>query len=233
MNSAVILAGGLGTRLRSVLPDIPKPMAPINGRPFLEILIDYWITQGIKKFILSVCYRHEVIINHFGNNYNGALIEYVIENEPLGTGGALMLASKKLSCNQPFLLLNGDTFFEIDFNLLKNTYKKNNADWCFSLFRIGENSRYMSMELSNLGVIKSLNSGFSKHDTLVNGGVYLVNPLALRFNNTSKIIIHSLEDNIFPHAMSIGQKMIGQEFNGLFIDIGIPEDYTKAQLIFG
>lgn len=85
--TAVILAGGLGTRLRSVVTDVPKPMAPIEGRPFLEYLLDYWIDQGIERFILSVGYRGDVIVDHFGNGYRRVPIAYAFESQPLGTGG--------------------------------------------------------------------------------------------------------------------------------------------------
>lgn len=87
MTTAIVLAGGLGTRLRDAVPDLPKPMAPINGRPFLEFLFEYWRTQGVERFILSVGYRCDAIIDYFGENYRGAMIEYVLEQTPLGTGG--------------------------------------------------------------------------------------------------------------------------------------------------
>ncbi|MDQ3186754.1 MAG: NTP transferase domain-containing protein, partial [Pseudomonadota bacterium] len=93
--SAVILAGGIGSRLRSIVPDLPKPMAPVSGRPFLEYQLDYWISQGISSFILSVGYRHEAIVDYFGNSYKGAELDYVIERIPLGTGGGLLLAVEK------------------------------------------------------------------------------------------------------------------------------------------
>ena len=95
MTSAVILAGGLGKRLRSAVPDLPKPMAPINGRPFLEHQMRYWIAQGINHFVLSVGYRYKMIIDYFGAQFEGVSLEYVIEEAPLGTGGGLVLASKK------------------------------------------------------------------------------------------------------------------------------------------
>ena len=96
MITAVILAGGLGTRLRSVVPDLPKPMAPVNGRPFLACQMDYWLQQGIQHFVLSVGYRHQSIMDYFGSNYCGSPVEYVVEDTPLGTGGGLLLAVEKL-----------------------------------------------------------------------------------------------------------------------------------------
>ena len=99
MTTAIILAGGLGTRLREAVPDLPKPMAPVNGRPFLEYLIDYWIEQGVKRFVMSVGYLHQDIVRHFGYRYRGVEIDYSVEESPLGTGGALLLASSKLKSN--------------------------------------------------------------------------------------------------------------------------------------
>ena len=102
MTSALVLAGGLGTRLRSVVSKLPKPMAPVRGRPFLEHLLDYWLHQGVNHFVLSVGYLHELIIDHMGSNYKGAMIEYVIEESPLGTGGGLLLGAQKNWPRQAF-----------------------------------------------------------------------------------------------------------------------------------
>ena len=128
MPSAVILAGGLGTRLRSAVPDLPKPMAPIGGRPFLEYQLDYWIVQGISRFVLSVGYRHEAIMQHLGTRYKGIELEYAIEKRPLGTGGGLLLAAEKASRGGPFLLLNGDTYFAADWKVLNAYALAHDAD---------------------------------------------------------------------------------------------------------
>src|SRR5690349_1824955 len=143
MPSAVILAGGLGTRLRSAVPDLPKPMAPINGRPFLEYQLDYWIAQGIKRFVLSVGYRHEAITKHFGFRYKGVELEYAVEERPLGTGGGFLLAAEKVGRREPFLLLNGDTYFGVNLNILNACALEHDADWCMSLFRTSAKGRYM------------------------------------------------------------------------------------------
>lgn len=228
MTSAVILAGGLGTRLRSAVPDLPKPMAPISGRPFLEHQLDYWIKQGISNFVLSVGYRHEVIIDHFGNRYKDASIDYVIEKTPLGTGGGLLLAAEKIGKNDPFLLLNGDTYFAVDLKALIAFSSANDADWCFSLFRTNETGRYMGIDVSPQWKITSLRSGAGQPNRLANGGVYWVSPRALigePFSPGDKV---SLEDDIFPAAIAVGQRLMGIEFSGTFIDIGVPDDYHRA-----
>ncbi len=227
MTSAVILAGGLGTRLRSAVPGLPKPMAPIGGRPFLEYQLDYWIAQGIDRFVLSVGYRHEAIMGHFGPRYKQAELEYAIEEKPLGTGGGLLLAAEKVSPGEPFLLLNGDTYFAADWKELNAYAMAHDADWCFSLFRTSEQGRYMGIELSPQGRITSLKSGSTQGSRFANGGVYWVHPRALRgFRASSEKV--SLEDDLFPDALVAGQRLFGIEFTGSFIDIGVPDDYHRA-----
>jgi len=229
VTTAIILAGGLGTRLRSTVPDLPKPMAPIGGRPFLECQLDYWIAQGITLFVLSVGYRYEVITDHFGSNFKGAAIDYVIEREPLGTGGGLLLAAQKMSNELPFLLLNGDTYFEVDLKALNEFSLRNEADCSFSLFCPNEIGRYMGMEVSPKGQVISLKSSRNLSHPLANGGVYWVRSQALlldEFTCGDKI---SLEDDIFPACLASGKRLFGLEFPGKFIDIGVPDDYRRAQ----
>lgn len=227
MPSAVILAGGLGTRLRSVVSDVPKPMAPVGGRPFLEYQLEYWINQGISRFVLSVGYRHEAITEHFGSRYKGVELEYAVEEEPLGTGGGLLLAAEKLKQDTPFLLLNGDTYFEADWNVLDACAVEHNADWCFSLFKTIEKGRYMGIEMSDQGLITSLKSGVEQGPRLANGGVYWVHPRALSGDWRSGERL-SLEDDLFPQALAAGRRILGIEFRGTFIDIGVPDDYHRA-----
>lgn len=228
MTSAIILAGGLGTRLRSVVPDLPKPMALIGGRPFLEYQLDYWIAQGVSRFVLSVGYRHEVIVDYFGNSHKGAELDYVIEQTPMGTGGGLLLAAEKIDSAAPFLLLNGDTYFAVDLKALTEFSQANDADWCFSLFRTSEEGRYMGLNVSPQGQISSLKSGTGHLGRLANGGAYWVHPRALfggKFSSGDKV---SLEDDVLPTAMASGQRLFGIEFPGTFIDIGLPDDYHRA-----
>jgi D-glycero-alpha-D-manno-heptose 1-phosphate guanylyltransferase len=230
MISAIILAGGLGTRLRSAVPGLPKPMAPIGGRPFLEHQFDYWITQGISHFVLSVGYRHEAIVGHFGNRYRDAELDYVIEKTPLGTGGGLLLAAEQIGKDASFLLLNGDTYFAADLKTLIQFSVANDADWCFSLFRTNEQARYMGLDISSQGKITSLNTNIGGPAHLVNGGVYWGKSgasISAIFSPGDKV---SLEDDIFPAALAAGQCLVGVEFPGAFIDIGVPDDYHRAEV---
>jgi len=109
---AVVLAGGLGTRLRAAVSDVPKPMAPVQGRPFLERLLDYWIGQGVQRAVLAVGYMHETVRKHFGEQYRNCAIDYSVEQQPLGTGGALV-QTLPLVQGKTFLVLNGDTYFAV------------------------------------------------------------------------------------------------------------------------
>ena len=233
ITAAVILAGGLGTRLRSEVPELPKPMAPVAGRPFLEHLIEYWVKQGISRFVLSVGYRHEAISGYFGTSFLGARIDYAVENTPLGTGGGLLLAAQTLPQDRRFLLLNGDTYFAVNVNALADFAASKDADWCFSLFRAQETGRYMGMDLSPEGQIQTLKSGTGQLGRLANGGVYVVHPRIMAKLHVAAGDRASLEDDIFEVALQAGQTMVGLECDGRFIDIGIPQDYWRAAEVIG
>lgn len=227
---AIILAGGLGTRLRGTVPGLPKPMAPINGRPFLEYLMDYWIEQGISRFILSIGYLSQMIIDHFGKKYRETSIDYIIEESPLGTGGGLLMSAKGLT--EPFLVLNGDTFFEVDLKDLTAFHEKNKSGWTISLFSTTNLERYMSIEITKTGKILKMKVNNNQSSYLVNGGVYLINPSILK--DFKELIAKkiSLEDEILSECVSSGQAIYGLECFGGFIDIGVPEDYHLAQTFF-
>ena len=226
VKTAIILAGGLGTRLKKVNPKLPKPMAPINGRPFLEYLMDYWIEQGISRFVLSIGYLRQSIIDHFGKKYRETTINYIIEESPLGTGGGLLMSAKGLF--EPFLVLNGDTFFEVDLKDLTAFHEKNKSEWTISLFRTTNPERYMSVEITTSGKILKMKVNNNQSSYVVNGGVYLINPLALINMDKPQNKIISLEDELLPDFISSTRAIYGLECFGTFIDIGIPEDYYRA-----
>ncbi|MDS4013427.1 MAG: nucleotidyltransferase family protein [Candidatus Accumulibacter sp.] len=235
MDTAIVLAGGLGTRLRAAVPDLPKPMAPVAGRPFLEHLLDYWIAQGIRHFILSVGYKAEVIEARFGTRYRQASIDYAVEETPRGTGGGLLLAAARLTDRaRPFLVVNGDTFFAVSLDQLAEAHRAHDADWTFALFRTTENGRYLGMPLAEDGRIRSLDTGASEGERLANGGVYLVSPGALARAtaglDTGRAL--SLENDLLPTLMAQGGRLFGLPCTGSFIDIGIPDDYRRAGGLF-
>lgn len=232
MTTAIILAGGLGTRLRIAVPDLPKPMAPIHGKPFLEHQIKFWMAQGVTHFILSVGYQYEKIINYFGNQFNSANIEYVIEKTPLGTGGGLLLAAQKIKeRNKPFLLLNGDTYFNVDLKVLKLFAEKKESDWTFSLFRSHEKSRYLEVNADGDGLLH-FSAGHERISSgLVNGGVYWIQPRVFEKLSITAGEVASLETDLLPEIEKRGYRIYGHEFKSTFIDIGLPSDYENAKNI--
>jgi D-glycero-alpha-D-manno-heptose 1-phosphate guanylyltransferase len=137
---AIVLAGGLGTRLKEVLLDVPKCMAPVGDKPFLAYVLNYLENQGINKVILSVGYRKDYIINYFGNRYKNLAIYYAVENEPLGTGGAIKLALTQCSHDESFVL-NGDTCFPVDLKAMEEVHFSSAADITIAVKRIENASR--------------------------------------------------------------------------------------------
>ncbi len=227
MLEAILLAGGLGTRLRSTVPDLPKPMAPINGRPFLEHQMDYWIEQGVTRFVLSVGFMREKIMSHFQNEYRGIEIAYAEEIEPLGTGGGLVVAYQKLIGHQPFLVMNGDTFFEVDLKAFQKFHHDKHASVSLALFRVEANDRYMGVQVSSDEYIQKFKAeqGVSQ---LANGGVYILNHDVLKNIPWAPGAKLSLEDDLFQSIQQSGQQIGGMLFEGRFIDIGVPFDYQRA-----
>ena len=227
VKTAVILAGGFGTRLQNIVQDVPKPMAPINNRPFLEFQLDYWIQQGITKFILSIGYLKDSIIDHFGKNYKGAQIDYIVEIQPLGTGGGLLFSAKNI--DETFLVLNGDTFIEVDLNSLYKFHIESESTWTLALFKTSDFKRFLTLDVGQNGEILSLNSNQEISSGLANGGVYLIEPSTLKRVDYHSGDSVSLESQLLPNFIKNGGKLFGQECLGKFIDIGLPEDYLRAK----
>jgi D-glycero-alpha-D-manno-heptose 1-phosphate guanylyltransferase len=226
MLTAIILAGGMGTRLRSVVPHVPKPMALVGDRPFIEYQMDYWIYQGVTQFILSLGYKKEVFLNHFGNQYRSIPLIYAVEEEPLGTGGGLLHAAQDLK--HPFLVLNGDTFFEVELHKLLDFHQSHRSAWTFTVFRSEETSRYMGLTINKNNEILEFHSDLEGSERIVNGGAYLVDPSIIAATTHLNGQSLSLEDELLPILKHQGIKFFGYESAGNFLDIGLPEDYLKA-----
>lgn len=228
---AIILAGGLGTRLRSVVPDLPKPMAPISGKPFLAYLLDYWIKQGVERFIFAVGYKHEVIQKYFGNKYKHVEIKYEIETEPLGTGGGVLKSARQLLAKSPFLILNGDTFFAVNYSELLKHHLNHCADMTLSLIKVSKNDRYGSVLLDQSDRVCTLETQNKQTENLlINGGVYLVQPNLLNAYQ-GELEASSLENDLLPELLNKDKLISGFLASGKFIDIGVPEDYYQAELL--
>lgn len=225
---AIILAGGFGTRLKSVVNDVPKPMADINGRPFLAYLLSALSLSGVNKAILSVGYKHDVIQNYFENKYENTAIVYAIEKEPLGTGGGLKQALKNVE-GEDALVLNGDTFFNVDLKALYGFHKQRSAVLTLALKPMHKIERYGTAVTSGERVTGFEEKAF-KESGYINGGVYCVNRAIGKYldcygDNES----FSFEKDIIEKNIE-SLKPFGFVSDGYFIDIGIPEDYSRAKM---
>lgn len=169
---AIILAGGLGTRLKAITKDKPKPMADINGKPFLECLLDFLVAQGVRSVVLAVGYKAEFIQAYFKGEFKGVKILYSVENSPLGTGGALKKALQKCDEND-VLIFNGDSFFDI--NLREFCEKADKKSKILIALKMMENfDRYGQVELDAKGFITGFKEKRQCEKGLINGGIYLV-----------------------------------------------------------
>ncbi|HEF2457243.1 TPA: nucleotidyltransferase family protein [Campylobacter jejuni] len=212
---AIILCGGLGTRLKSVIKDIPKPMAPINNKPFLEFIFEYLKKQGIKEIILAVSYKYEVIKEYFKDEFLGIKIKYSIEKEPLGTGRAIKEALKFIK-NEAYVL-NGDTFFDIDLSKLK----LNRSKICLALKQMNDFDRYGMINIDKHGLVISFEEKVFKKQGLINGGIYLLTKDI--FNDFALQEKFSFEEFLQENYKKL--KARACIFDDYFIDIGVPEDY--------
>ncbi|MBI3044311.1 MAG: NTP transferase domain-containing protein [Betaproteobacteria bacterium] len=226
--NVILLAGGLGQRLRGAVPDVPKPLAPVAGRPFLEHLMDYWIGQGATRFVLSVGYKHEMVEAHFGAAYRSLPVEYAVEREPLDTGGALLLALAGTGADAPVFAANGDTFFALDAAAMHRYHAARAALFTMALFRATDAGRYTPVECGAEGRITAMRAPGSGVPPLANGGVYLIEPEAFSRTGFRPGDRVSLESELLPALLHAGARVFGFESEARFIDIGVPEDYARA-----
>lgn len=220
---AVILAGGFGTRLQSVLTDVPKPMAKIGNLPFLSYLFEQLFKFNFEKIVLAVGYRYEAIESYFGDTYKNIHIEYSIEKEPLGTGGAITAASGFID-DEHFFVLNGDTFFEVDLNRMEEKYLHSTSGLMVALKPLINFNRYGAVITSGEKIISFNEKKFCRKG-LINGGVYIVNRDWL--NKKAVSTIFSFEKDILEKEVST-DTITYYISDSYFIDIGIPEDYIRA-----
>src|SRR5437773_5229776 len=223
---AFVLCGGHGTRLRSVLVDRPKSMALISGTPFLQLLLDRLRSQGVSDVILGTGHMAEKIEGYFGSGNKFAMrIRYSREDEPLGTGGALKLAEPLIS--DPVLVLNGDSYVEWNLNPMLGLFRKD-ADIVVVLQAVADVSRYGSVALDQEGrITQFIEKGVRGGPGLINAGVYLLRKRIVRDLPAGTAI--SLEREVFPRLLERG--VFGLVCTGLFIDIGIPDDFKRAQTL--
>ena len=223
---AVLLVGGLGTRLRSAVPSLPKPLASVGDRPFLELLVRQLGGQGISQLVMCTGYLGEQVESVFQDGRGfGVTIEYSKEAVPLGTGGALKLAQSYLQEESEFLLLNGDSFLQVDFNELIGFHRRHGGLATMAVVSVEDASRYGTVQVrTDARVVKFAEKAGKSAPGIINAGVYV-------FGNTVLAQIPegaaSLERDVFPQIMERG--VFAAEQKGLFIDIGTPDDYARAR----
>lgn len=224
MIETIVLAGGFGTRLREVVPDLPKPMAPVAGKPFLEIVLADLARKGVGRVIMSIGFMAEKIMSHFGNHYAGMDICYVVENTPLGTGGGVRLAMSECMQDHVFIF-NGDTFLDLEIGALERYWQ---AHRCPTIVgrEMPDTARYGRLLAENGRVI-----GFAEKGVvgpgLINAGCYVFCkgqldsfPLNTKFSLENDYLAKLVPGSTFKVFITGGQ----------FIDIGVPEDYARAQI---
>jgi D-glycero-alpha-D-manno-heptose 1-phosphate guanylyltransferase len=228
VKEAIILAGGLGTRLREAVPDLPKAMAMVAGRPFISYVIDYLRMQGIERFIFSLGYKSEIIEEYLSEQYPTLDYFSVVENEPLGTGGAIRLAIGKAGTGT-VLVANGDTMFRINVPSLLEVHRQHEAECTLALKWMQNFNRYGVVEKDEGGKIYSFREKQFYEQGLINGGMYLVD--RTKFMTRSFPPEFSFEKDYLESFCAEG-KFYASVQEGYFIDIGIPEDYKRAQQDF-
>jgi len=228
MKEGIILAGGFGTRLQSVVNDVPKSMAIVADKPFLEHLFKFAEKQQFEHIILSLGYKADTIINWLKTQQYPFKLSYVVEDIPLGTGGAIKYAFEKVLTDEAFII-NGDTFFNISTNDLLEFHKSKQADISIALKSMVNFDRYGSVSLDENQRIILFNEKQYCSEGLINGGIYIVNA-----NLFKKLILpdkFSFEKDVMEsHIRDLA--IYGLEQNNYFIDIGIPSDFEKANSDF-
>ena len=226
-DEAIVLAGGFGTRLRGVVDDVPKPLAPVAGRPFLAWLLDRLAAGGMRRCILATGYLSDVIEQRIGARWQGMEIAYSVEPEPLGTGGAIRLAATRLQGDAAHVL-NGDTWLEYDPVALEDTARAAGASMTIALARVDDVARYGAVDIDN-GRVTGFREKGESGPGWINAGCYFLGAdalAALPVRDAFSFEQDVLQPRVQERAVAAFTETLG------FIDIGVPEDYARAQLQF-
>ncbi|MHB1945377.1 MAG: nucleotidyltransferase family protein [Metallibacterium sp.] len=222
-DEAIILAGGRGTRLQGVVSDVPKPLAPVQGRPFLAWLLDLLAQQGMRRVVLATGYKAERVQAVVGEDWRGMRIDYAVESTPLGTGGAIVHALRLIEGEDTFVL-NGDTYLELDYARFAATMRAQQAGLGMALAQVANVSRYGAVHVDDGRV-----TGFSEKGCAgpgwINAGVYWL-PRSLPMPAATQAF--SFEDIVLRAAAGQGT-LQAYTATDAFIDIGVPEDFQRAQ----
>jgi D-glycero-alpha-D-manno-heptose 1-phosphate guanylyltransferase len=222
---AVVLAGGMGTRLKQRVADRPKPMALVAGRPFLDYVLASLERAGVRRVVLAVSYLASQISDHYGSRWNSLELDYSLETAALGTGGGFRLAMEKIR-GDTFWALNGDSLLECDFKKMKTTHQAEHADLTIALRKVPDASRYGAAVWNGGQITGFQEKGGANGAAWINGGVYFCpkkvlnsSPLGQKFSFEKEIL----------EVGSSTKKIWGVPCEGFFIDIGVPEDFDRAQ----
>ena len=225
---AVLLVGGLGTRLRSVVPSAPKVLASVGKGAFLGLLVEQLRSQGIRRLVMCTGYLADQVEGEFGDGTAlDITIEYSKEEQPLGTAGAVKRAEHYLRDVADFFVMNGDSFLDIDFRKLMDFHRRRDAMATLAVSRVEDTSRYGTVQVEGDRVRGFAEKTGSHLPGLVNGGVYAFKHAVLQYIPEHPA---SLERDVFPALLDHG--VYAQEQRGMFIDIGTPADYARAQQLY-
>ncbi|HZL51538.1 MAG TPA: nucleotidyltransferase family protein [Terracidiphilus sp.] len=221
---AIVLAGGLGTRLASKLDGIPKAMAPVAGRPFLEILLNQLMNAGCTRALLSVGHLHANIQNHFGASFRGMPLDYVIEDVPLGTGGAIRKALSQ-ALEENVLVLNGDTFLSADYAAMLRFHEDEHGPLTIAITHQPDVARYGGVLVEGKRIVGFQEKGRSGPG-FINAGAYVLRRAMPWPSNLSEKFSFEV-DFLAPQIECLAPA--AYEVDGFFLDIGVPEDLDRAQ----
>jgi D-glycero-alpha-D-manno-heptose 1-phosphate guanylyltransferase len=223
-DEAIILAGGFGTRLQSAVPDLPKPLAPVQGRPFVAWVLDSLERQGIRRVILATGYKAGVVCEVLGRRWGHMELEYAVEVSPLGTGGAMANAAKHME-GDSVLVLNGDTYLEMDYRAFSAEMHRLGARIGIALVEVPEVARYGAVRVQGTHVV-GFNEKGGGGPGWINAGVYWL--MRTVWESVDATRACSFEREILTVEASRGNVCAYTATHG-FIDIGIPDDYQRAQ----
>jgi len=229
IREAMILAGGLGTRLRDAVPDLPKALAPVASKPFIFHLINYFLKQGIDHFIFCLGYKNEVIAEYLLNSFPDLKMDFSVEKDLLGTGGAIRKAAG-LCWDEDVLILNGDTYYEADLKKLFDFHHQNQSDCTLCLKPVYNTDRYGVVEINKDGHVQKFSEREFNRVGLINAGVYALN--IDHFSKHELPSYFSFEKDYLKSYIGI-DKLMGLVQDEYFIDIGIPEDLSRANSELG
>jgi D-glycero-alpha-D-manno-heptose 1-phosphate guanylyltransferase len=223
---AIILAGGLGTRLRSVVSDVPKCMAIVAGKPFLHYILAELLNNGVTTFIFSVGYKHQIIQSYVQLQHPTLNAKFVVENEPLGTGGAIQLACQNAT-NKNVVVVNGDTLFKINLKVLMQLHLIKNATCTVALKPMKNFDRYGVVDINEQQMITAFKEKKYYEQGLINGGIYI---LAVNNFLQKKLPPQFSFETTYLETFYNEKNMFGLVQDSYFIDIGIPADFERANI---